>query len=123
MPEEISGLSNDLLRVIIVISLLLLITLCINNLINQRWFSLSISWHFAWLAASACLLPILALLFQAFSQVQVQAFQNRSEVFSRLESRISALENDYQIHLSEMILALQLFQEKCIAGEGFKNIR
>lgn len=117
MPEEISGLSNDLLRVIIVISLLLLITLCINNLINQRWFSLSISWHFAWLAASACLLPILALLFQAFSQVQVQAFQNRSEVFSRLESRISALENDYQIHLSEMILALQLFQEKCIAGE------
>ena len=117
LPGEKSKVNNDILRAIILASLLLVIVLIINNLENQRWFSLSISWHFAWLAAAACLLPILALLFQAFSQIQVQAFQNRSEVFNRLETSISALEKDYQKRLSEMFLILQSFHERCVAGE------
>ncbi len=117
MPGEKSKVNNDILRAIIITSLLMIIVLIINNLEKQRWLSLSISWHFAWLAAAACLLPILALLFQAFSQIQVQAFQQRSDAFNRLEGRISALEQDYQKRLSEMFLALQLFQEKCVDGE------
>jgi len=117
MPGEKSKANNDILRAIIIVSLLMIIALIINNLENQRWLSFSISRHFAWLAAAACLLPILALLFQAFSQIQVQAFQNRSDSFNRLESRISGLEQDYQRRLSEMFLALQLFQEKCVTSE------
>lgn len=117
IPEAESGQGNNALKAVIAISLFLVILLCVNNLNNQRWFSLSISWHFGWLAAAACLMPILALLFQAFSQVQVQAFQSRSDTFNRLESSISALERDYQRRLSEMFLTLQLFHEQCIAGE------
>ncbi|KAF1082648.1 MAG: hypothetical protein GQF41_1369 [Candidatus Rifleibacterium amylolyticum] len=117
IPGDKSVVNSDILKGIIIISLLLIVVLCLNNLENQRWFSLSISWHFAWLAAAACLLPILALLFQAFSQVQVQAFKNRSDAFDRLEDRITSLERDYQKRLSEMFLTLQLFHERCVAGE------
>ena len=119
-PEEKSAVSNDFLRALIVGSLLLVVILCLNNFNQQRWFSLSISWHFVWLAAAACLLPILALLFQAFSQIQVQVFKDRSDAFNRLDSRISALERDYQNRLSEMILDIQTFQERC--AEGTKTV-
>ena len=117
MPGLTFRLSNNLLKGIIIASLLMMVILCVNNLEKQRFFSLTIARHFSWLAALACLLPILALLFQAFSQQHVQSLQARSEVFSKLEKKIAALENNYQSRLGEMLLSVQLFHERCVAGD------
>ncbi|EKD81264.1 MAG: adenylate cyclase [uncultured bacterium] len=116
-PRHFSGQSHALLKVFIIIMLLLMTFLCVNNLEGQRFMSFSISRHFSWLAASACLLPVLALLFQALSQVHVHRLQASSEIFNRLESKIAALENNYQNRLGNMMLSLQLFQERCEAEE------
>ncbi|OGK11407.1 MAG: hypothetical protein A2W80_05785 [Candidatus Riflebacteria bacterium GWC2_50_8] len=116
-PSHFSGKSHVLLKGFIIVMLLLMTFLCLNNLEGQRFMSFSISRHFSWLAASACLLPVLALLFQALSQLHVHRLQASSEIFNRLENKIVALENNYQNRLGNMLLSLQLFQERCEAGE------
>ncbi|MBU1105796.1 MAG: HAMP domain-containing protein [Candidatus Riflebacteria bacterium] len=117
IPDLKLSPSNNLLKIIIIVSLLLMIFLCVNNLEKQRFFSLSISRHFSWLAVSACFLPILALLFQAFSQQHVQNLQARSEILNKLESKLTLLENNYQSRLEKMLLSVQLFHERCVAGD------
>ncbi|EKD84031.1 MAG: adenylate cyclase, partial [uncultured bacterium] len=116
-PSRFSGLSHALLKGFIIVMLLMMTFLCFNNLEGQRFMSFSISRHFSWLAASACLLPVLALLFQALSQMHVHQLQASSEIFNRLENKIVALENNYQNRLGNMMLSLQVFQERCEAGE------
>ncbi|HAE37598.1 MAG TPA: hypothetical protein DCG57_03030 [Candidatus Riflebacteria bacterium] len=115
-PRIFSGKSHALLKGFIIVMLLLLTFLCLNNLEGQRFMSFSISRHFSWLAAAACLLPVLALLFQVLSQVHVRRLQASSDIFKRLENKIVALENNYQNRLGNMLLSLQVFQERCETG-------
>lgn len=116
LPELAFAGGNSILKTIILVTLLLLVLVCVNDLEMQRFFSLSITWHFVWLAAAACLLPILALLFQVFSQIQVQGLQNRSEVFNQLAAKIDKIENAYQTKLGDMLQCVNLFHERCVAG-------
>lgn len=104
---------NRVIAMAALLIFLLLATSGINNLYGQRFFCLKLNRHFILLAVTACSIPLLTLGFQALSQYRSGNMQIDTRVFNELETKLTGLEKEAQNKISDLMMAIQAFQEIC----------